>query len=77
MKLPLVEGWRSSWRWLSVRAAVVFGALSTYLMLAPETLVQVIGSLPAELRGWVPAFAGPILTALIVGLRLYRQGPKS
>lgn len=72
----LVDDWRTAFRWWSVRIAIAFGFVATYLLAAPETLVQVIHSLPPELRGWVPPALGPIITALIVGIRLYKQGDK-
>lgn len=77
VRARLVDDWRTAWRWWSVRIGIVFGVVATYLLAAPETLVQVIHMLPAELRGWVPPVLGPALTALIVGIRLYRQGDKS
>lgn len=76
IRARLVDDWRNAWRWWSVRIAALFGVVATYLLAAPETLVQVINSLPAELRGWVPPVLGPLITALIVGIRLYRQGDK-
>lgn len=76
MKLQLIPDWRQAWRWWSVRVAALAGLLGTYLLAAPETLVQVIHMLPAELRGWVPPLLGPVITAAIVVIRLAKQrGP--
>lgn len=69
----LIPDWRNAWRWWSVRAAAVAGVFGTYLLAAPETLVQVIHMLPAELRGWVPPLLGPVITAAIVMIRLWKQ----
>ncbi len=74
LRARLVDDWCQAWRWWSIRAAALFGVVATYLLAAPETLVQVIAMLPAELRGWVPPLAGPILAALIVIVRLWKQG---
>ncbi len=77
LRARLVDDWHTAWRWWSVRLAALFGVLATYLLAAPETLVAVIHSLPAELRGWLPPLAGPVLTALIVLVRLYKQKGKA
>lgn len=74
LRARLVDDWRMAWRWWSVRAAAVLGLLATALFAAPETLVSVIHSLPPELRGWLPPLAGPLLTAAIVLIRLWKQG---
>jgi len=34
----LVPGWRESWRWFSVQAALVFGAIGTAIAGNPELL---------------------------------------
>ncbi len=72
----LVDNWRTAWRWWSIRLAALLGFVATYLLAAPETLVQVINTLPPELRGWVPPLLGPIITGAIVLVRLWRQGEK-
>lgn len=76
LRARLVDDWRTAWRWWSVRAAALFGVLATALLATPETLVSVIHSLPAEMRGWVPPIAGPALFALIVLIRLWKQGER-
>jgi hypothetical protein len=76
VRARLVDDWHTAWRWWSIRLAALFGLIATYLLAAPETLVQVINILPPELRRWVPPALGPLITGLIVGIRLYKQGEK-
>lgn len=73
LRARLVDDWRLAWRWWSVRLAALAGVGVSYLLAAPETLVQVIDALPPELRGWVPPLLGPVLTGAIVLVRLWRQ----
>lgn len=71
-----IPQWRNAWRWWSIRVAALAGVVISYVLAAPETLVQVIHMLPADLRGWVPPILGPVITAAIVIIRLWKQkGP--
>ncbi|AJP72259.1 DUF7940 domain-containing protein [Sphingomonas hengshuiensis] len=72
----LVDNWRLAWKFWSVRIAALLGVVATYLLAAPDTLVQVIAALPPELRGWVPPLLGPALTVAIVLVRLWKQGER-
>jgi hypothetical protein len=68
-----VPYWRQAWRLWSLRLGVIASGLITYVLTAPDVLLQVLNSLPPELREWLPAFAGPALLAIVTITRLWNQ----
>lgn len=72
--MKLVENWRNSWRWWSMRLNAMAAVMITYVLAAPDVLLGVLNSLPADLRAVFPPMVGIVLFALVAAVRLYNQG---
>lgn len=74
--MKLVENWRQSWRWWSMRLNAAAALLITYVLAAPDVLLSVLNSLPADTRAVFPPAAGIVIFLLVAGVRLYKQNHK-
>jgi hypothetical protein len=61
MKLSLVENWRSSWRWASIRLAAIAGVLATTLISAWPAVSWAIDS-------YLPEGPARMAVAGVIGL---------
>lgn len=72
----LVEDWRESWRWASMRfnaiAAVVVGLALNNI----DVLVSVLSMAPPVARPFVAVGVGVALFVIVAGLRLWKQNRK-
>lgn len=50
MKLRLVEGWRSAWRWYSMQLHVIGTMLASMLVIMPQMPAEVQRAIPEEWR---------------------------
>lgn len=49
-RLELVDDWRRSWRWASVRLAALFGVIAGFLTAYPTVLQGLVAYVPAQWR---------------------------
>jgi len=70
----LVEGWRSSWRWLSVQLAGLAGLVAAWIFAEPLQLLQILSMIPAEVRVRLSPLVTVVVVAVVVGARLWKQG---
>lgn len=73
LRLQLIDGWRSAWRWWSMQMHVVGTVLVSLLLMVP--------TMPQEIQEMIPvawrAVAIGLWFALGIGARLVQQRPKS
>jgi hypothetical protein len=77
MKVKLIEDWKQSWKWSSVRLAAL-GALASSLITAfPDAMIHAWALMPTEWREAMqvhaPAIAG-VFFCLAIVLRLKKDG---
>ncbi len=61
--MKLVENWKQSWRWWSIRLAAIGAAITGTLIVAPESILQAWALLPADMRASLEAYRGYIALA--------------
>lgn len=75
-KQKLVEDWRNSWRWWSMRlnafAAVGIGLALNNL----DAIASVLAMAPPEIRSFIPIPVSVLIFATVAGVRLYKQNHK-
>jgi hypothetical protein len=69
----LVEGWRSAWRWWSVRFALFASAAISFALHNFDLVFLTLSQAPPEVRGFIPIGAFILMTVVTVGLRLWNQ----
>lgn len=69
----LVDDWRSSWRWWSMRLNALASLMIAYVLASPEVLLTTLNQLPPEIRAYVPPFAGIALFLFVAAVRLWKQ----
>lgn len=74
MKIKLIEEWRSSWRWWSMRLAAIASLAVGYVLAYPDILLSTLNALPPEMRQAFPPFVGFALFAIVSLARLVKQG---
>jgi hypothetical protein len=76
MGIQLIENWRESWRWASVRLAALVGIVSGVLTASPELLLGLIGFLPeGRLRLGLSVGVALIVFGLPTLVRIFRKEP--
>ncbi|WP_257556391.1 hypothetical protein [Sphingobium sp. CFD-2] len=70
-----IDEWRSWWRMSSVRISAVATAVWAYLLANPETLNQVLASIPPDLRDLVAPAAPVAIFVLVTIARVTKQEP--
>lgn len=68
--MRLIADWRRSWRWASVRMALVAGAVSGWAATDPTGFASVVDLLPPAARPLV----GIAVTAAAIGSRITTKG---
>jgi hypothetical protein len=80
VRARLIEDWRRSWRFWSMRLGLIGAFLAGASAAFPDAMLEAWTALPPDLRALVPAHAAQIIAAtLFVGTmvaRLYRQGAR-
>lgn len=80
MNLPFVEGWRQSWRWLSMHLAVIASGFAGVFVADPwsaaSVLFAVVGHMPDSLRLVCAIAVAVAVFGVIAFARLYKQAPK-
>lgn len=73
LKLQLVEGWRSAWRWWSMRLHVIGTLIAGAILLVPQMPAEVQALIPIEWR------AAAIALWFILGVvaRVMQQSPRA
>lgn len=78
MKTPkFVMPIRKSFKLWSVRLNIVASLIVTYAMASPETILTVIGQLPAEIRVPVAIITGIVMFVLVLITRITKQSKLS
>lgn len=70
--MKLIADWRRSWRWASVRLAVVAGALSGWAASDPASFMRIVDLLPP----WARPLVGIAVTLAALSARLTTKGTK-
>lgn len=68
-RAALVDDWRECWRWLSVQAAVVAGAVAGWAASEPVQFARAMEALPA----WARPLVGALVALIPIYLRLKKQ----
>lgn len=78
--MKLIENWRKVHKLWSVRISAAASIAWAALLASPETMLNVLNSIPADMRAWLPSFLPIALFALVTFARLVHQekisGPK-
>lgn len=77
LRARLIDDWRRSWRFWSIRLSLLGALLSAIGAAFPSAMLEAWNALPPDLRALIPARAAQIIAAtLFVGTmaaRLYKQ----
>ena len=71
--MRLIDDWRRSWRWASVRLALLAGAISGWAASDPAGFARMVDLLPA----WARPLVGVALAAAAIGARITTLRSKS
>ncbi|WP_374414299.1 hypothetical protein [Novosphingobium colocasiae] len=70
--MRLIEEWRRSWRWASVRLALAAGAISGWAASDPAGFAQAVALLPT----WARPLVGLLVAMTAIGARITTRGAK-
>ncbi|MPT48239.1 MAG: hypothetical protein E2598_07425 [Sphingobium sp.] len=73
LRSALVDDWRDCWRWLSVQAAIIAGAVAGWAASEPEQFARMMEALPP----WARPLVGAGVAIIPIYLRIYRQEGRS
>lgn len=71
--MRLIDEWRRSWRWASVRLAVVAGAVSGWAASDPAGFARAVDLLPP----WARPLVGLVVTMTAIGARVTTKGTRA
>ncbi|MGN6817788.1 MAG: hypothetical protein ACTHJR_03865 [Sphingomonas sp.] len=80
IRARLIDDWRRSWRFWSMRLSLIGAVLATAGAAFPDAMLEAWNALPPDLRALVPTHAARIIAATLfvatMAARLYRQGAR-
>ncbi len=73
--MKLINNWRQSWRWWSVRVSALGAIVFAFLLAAPDQVLAIWSALPPEVQALVPNAkeVGLFLTIAVAIARIVRQ----
>lgn len=76
MQIRLIEDWRKSYQFWSVRAAGLASGAVAYVFANPNSVTDALNTLPPEARTWMSPAVGFAIFAVIWTLRVLGQSKK-
>lgn len=77
VRARLIDDWRRSWRFWSIRLSLLGALLSAASAAFPAAMLDAWNALPPDLRALIPARAAQVIAAILfvatMAARLFRQ----